>query len=158
MNETVERRGEVVGFEDDLALVRLEPAAECGSCSCRSTCASGNAAVQVIRMPLNATMKQGDQVSVSMPSTSLTQAAVIGYVLPPLALLLGALVAATCFEGDAAAVLGAGLGFAGGLLLVRLISNLAFGRGLAAFACESKPHEEYDGRAPQPDLQTGEQP
>ena len=54
-------------------------------------------------------------------------AALLGYLLPPVSLLLGAISAAACFEGDVAAVLGQGFRFdlkvsaiAGFLLLVAL--------------------------------------
>jgi sigma-E factor negative regulatory protein RseC len=80
-----------------------------------------------------------------MPASSVTLAALLGYLLPPVCLLVGAIIASTCYEGDAAAVLGAGFGFVAGLLLARLISRFAFGRETVPSICS-------------PDLQPGEHP
>ena len=59
----------------------------------------------------------GDAVTISTPASSVALAALTGYLLPPLFLLLGALGAASCYAGDLAAVLGAGLGLFAGVLL-----------------------------------------
>jgi len=145
MIDTVERSGEVIGFENGVAQIRLERPSGCSGCGSRGTCASGSAAAQVIHMSLPEHTRPGDQVTVSMPASSVTLAALLGYLLPPVSLLLGAIVASTCYESDAAAVLGAGLGFVAGLLLARLISRFVFGRETVPSICS-------------PDLQTGEQP
>lgn len=155
MTNNVERRGEVVGFGHGMAQVRMQPASGCSACGSRSTCSTGHAAGQVINLSLPGHIQLGDQIAVTMPAASIAQAALIGYLLPPVALLLGALIAATCFEGDAAAVLGAGLGFSAGLLLVRLISNHSFGRGLAPFACDPEG-AHLPGADHRSELQTGE--
>ena len=144
-----ERRGDVIGLADGLATIRLERAPACSGCGSRGTCASGNAAEQIIQMPVPERTRLGDQLTVSLPSASLTLAALLGYLLPPVSLLLGAISAATCFEGDAAAVLGAGVGLAAGLLLVRLISGRVLGERLTPSFCSTQ--------APL-DFQTGEHP
>lgn len=135
MTEMIERAGRVVGFEGDHAVVRLENASACGSCGSRGTCGSGQKAAQVIRMDLPAPTQLGDRITLSMPSSSIALAALLGYLLPPASLLAGAVVGATRYGGDEAAVLGAGMGFAVGLLLVRLISRFALGRGGHSTAC-----------------------
>ena len=155
MTDTIERRGEVVGFAHGMAQVRIEPASACSACGSRRTCSSGQSTGQVINLSLSGYHQIGDQIAVAMPASSLTLAALIGYLLPPVALLIGALIAATCFAGDAAAVLGAGLGFSAGLLLVRLISNHSFGRGLASFACE-QDGAQLPGTGHRSELHTGE--
>ena len=135
-----ERGGRVVGFDGGQALVRLEASSGCGGCGSRGTCASGGNAAQVIRMDLPAGTEPGDRVTLSLPSSSVALAALLGYLLPPAGLLVGAVGAATRYEGDAAAVLGAGLGLVAGLLLARLISRFAFGRGLDAAVCRPDSH------------------
>lgn len=145
MIDTVERSGEIVSFEQGVAQIRLEPPSGCSGCGSRGACASGSAAAQVIHMSLPAGTKPGDQVTVSIPSSSVTLAALLGYLLPLVCLLAGAIVAATCYEGDAAAVLGAGFGFVAGLLLARLISRFVFGRETVPSICS-------------PVLQPGEHP
>jgi len=131
MSDSVERRGEVIAVEDGVALVRLEAAAGCSGCGSRGSCASGSAAAQVIRMPLPARTRTGDRISVSLPASSVALAALLGYLLPPVGLLLGTIAAAISFAGDVAAVLGAGLGLLAGLLLARLLSRLAFASGFS---------------------------
>ena len=135
MIDLSERGGQVVGFDRGRALVRLENAAACGNCGSRGSCASGGKAAQVIRMDLPARTRLGDRVTVSMPSSSVALAALLGYLLPPASLLVGAVVAATHYEGDAAAVAGAGIGLFAGLLLARLISHFTFRRGVEPTIC-----------------------
>ena len=136
MTETIERAGHVVGFEGEHAVVRLDNASACGSCGSRGTCGSGQKEAQVIRMHLPAHTRLGDRVTLSMPSSSIALAALLGYLLPPASLLAGAVVGATRYGGDEAAVLGAGMGFAAGLLLVQLISHFALGRNTHSAACD----------------------
>jgi len=138
MMDLVERDGEVVGFAQGVAKVRLERASSgCSGCGSRGTCASGNAAAQVIEMRLSDHTRIGDHVTVSMPSSSVTLAALLGYLLPPVSLLVGAVMASLLYGSDLAAVLGAALGLVAGLLLARLISRFAFGRRAASSACDS---------------------
>lgn len=141
--ETVERNGEVIGFAHGQAQVRLERASGCSGCGSRGTCASGSAATQVIQMPVPEKTRIGDQITVSMPSSSVALAAMLGYLLPPAVLLIGAIVAATYFGSDLAAVFGAGVGFIAGLLLARLIAGLAFGQGLAPSVCDHGLHHDF---------------
>jgi len=143
MIETVERRGEVVGLEHGMARVRLEAAASaCSGCGSRGSCASG-AASQVIDLRMPKTTRLGDRVVVSTSSSSVAAAGLLGYLLPSASLLLGAVVAASFFDGDGAAVLGAATGFVAGLLTARVISRFAIGQSLATSACnpDSNPGE-----------------
>lgn len=143
MTETIKRNGEVVGFARGMAQVRLERDAGCSACGSRATCASGNSAAELIRLSLPAHTHVGDRVTVSIPAASLTLAAVLGYLLPPVSLLAGAIAANILFGNDVAAVLGAGAGFASGLLLARVTSSLAFGKEFSTTLCR-------------PDFQSGE--
>jgi sigma-E factor negative regulatory protein RseC len=140
MNERIECRGEVIGLVHGSALIRLERApSSCGGCSSRSTCSSGHAASQEVLMEMPQGTKIGDQVTVSMPSSSVALAALLGYLLPPVFLLLGAIAADSCFGGDAAAVLGAAGGLLLGLLVARIAAHFTFGQGFSSAACDSVP-------------------
>ena len=137
MIDSVERCGEVVGFDRGLAQIRLEPMSSgCSACGSRGTCASGSAATQVISMRLPEQTRLGDLVTVSMPSSSVALAALLGYLLPPASLLVGAITASSFYASDLAAVLGAGLGFVTGLLLARLITRYTIGQGPAPAVCD----------------------
>ena len=138
MIDTVERSGEVIGFVDGRAEIRMERASSaCSGCGSRGTCASGNGSAQVVQMRVSGQTRIGDHVTVSMPSSSVALAALLGYLLPPASLLFGAIAASLYFGSDLAAVLGAGLGFAAGLLLARLMSCSVIGRGSATPDCDS---------------------
>jgi sigma-E factor negative regulatory protein RseC len=138
MIDLIERHGEVIGFKQGVAQIRIERASSaCGGCGNRGTCASGSTTVQNLEMVLPAGAKVGDQVTVSMPSSSITQAAILGYLLPPVLLLLGAISADLVYGSDFAAVLGAVSGLVFGLLLARLVSHLALGKGISPSACSS---------------------
>ena len=135
MIDALEHRGEVIGLDHGMAQIRMQRASGCAGCGSRGTCASGQASAQIIQMHLSGSPRVGDQITISMPQSSIALAALLGYLLPPVGLLLGAVIAAGSFDGDAAAVLGAGLGFVAGLLLARLISHFTFDRGLAPSVC-----------------------
>ena len=143
MNDIAERHGTVVGFADGLAQISLAHDGGCGGCASRGHCASGGAAPQLIALALPEHTRLGDAVTIATPSSSLALAALTGYLLPPLCLLLGALGAASCYAGDFAAVLGAALGLLAGLLLVRLIAAAAVGRGFASPVCHSGASSDF---------------
>lgn len=134
MSHSLERSGRVIGFAGGDAMVSVERASACGACGSRGTCASGGSA-QVIRIPAPPGLQAGDRIRLSMPSSTVALGAVIGYLLPPVCLLAGAVIAGAGGAGDGIAVAGAGIGLAAGLLLARLISRFAFRRGFDAAAC-----------------------
>lgn len=131
LNESVERCGEVVRFSQGRAQIRLEPNAGCAGCGSRHACASGDTAPLMIELAMPGDAQAGDRVTVAMPAASLTLAALLGYLLPPVALLVGAIVANLAFGSDLAAVLGAVLGLFAGVLAARVTATLAFGRTLS---------------------------
>ena len=147
MMETVERSGEVVGFDNGLAKIRLERPSGCSGCGSRGTCASGSAAAQIVQMALPERTRLGDRVTVAMPSSSVALAAILGYLFPLIGLLLGAIAADSWYGGNLAAVVGAAAGFVVGLMLARLIAFFALGNGLSDAHCQP---------GLQPDLPPGE--
>jgi len=137
ITESIVRRGEVISVVHDRALVRLEPAPGCSACGNRGSCGSGDAKPRLIEMVTPAHAQAGDIVTVSIPAASLSLAAMLGYLLPPVALLVGAIAAAQLYSSDLAAVIGAALGLAAGVLAARLASRLAFGNVAALATCHS---------------------
>jgi sigma-E factor negative regulatory protein RseC len=135
MSDSVERHGTVVGLAHGLVHIRLDRDAACSGCGSHGSCATGSAAPKVIELAVPEHTRLGDRVSVSTPASSVALAALIGYLLPPVCLLLGAIAAASAYAGDLAAVLGAGIGLLAGLLLVRLISSGMLGRRLVSPVC-----------------------
>ena len=136
MNDIIERNGEIICNDNGLVQIRLERLSGCGQCGSRNSCASGNA-VQVIRMRLPPSTRVGDHVTVSTPASSVVLAALLGYLLPPLSLMLGAVIAGFFYAGDGATVLGAAVGFLVGLLFARLISSGMSRNSIHPFSCHS---------------------
>ena len=135
--ETIERKGQVIRFERGVAKIRLEQAAGCASCGSRNSCSSAEPAGQVVSMPMSGPVAAGEFVSVSMPAATVTSAALVGYVIPPFGLLLGAIFASFINDSDVATSLGAVLGFVAGLLLTRWLARFAFGQRLTPSVCRS---------------------
>lgn len=149
MNETLERRGEVIRFDDDgLAQVRLERASACGHCGSRGTCAAGQGAEQLVRLRLSETMRVGDTVTVSTASASVVVAALLGYALPAICLLLGAILAEGYAGDDATTVAGAALGFLAGLLVARVLAPAALGNTLSPRALPEHCNHDFQPGAP----------
>ena len=135
------REGIVVASNAGITRIRLEPAAACAGCGSRGTCASASASSsakpQFIDVRVSAATVPGAHVTVSLPESSVALAAVLGYLLPALGLLFGALVAGVFFSGDLPAVLGAVLGLVTGLIVVRIASKRFSGSAMTPIVCPS---------------------
>ena len=141
LSPLAEREGVVVASRAGIVRIRLEQAAACAGCGSRGTCASASpsATPQFIDVRLSAPTFPGAQVTLSLPESSVALAAVLGYLLPALGLLLGAVVATVLFSGDLPAVLGAVLGLVAGLIAVRFASNRFSGSYMTPAVCPSTP-------------------
>ena len=120
-----EREGIVIGSRAGVTRIQVQPTTVCAGCGSRGTCTSSSAMAtpQFIDVRLSAPTVPGAHVTVSLPESSVALAAVLGYLLPALGLLFGALVATVLFAGDLPAVLGAVLGLVAGLIAVRIASK-----------------------------------
>lgn len=130
-----ERNGVVIGMHAGIARIRLEPAPGCSGCGSRGTCASasGNPQIVEVRMPEPAI--PGANITLTVPETSIALASLLGYLVPAVGLLLGAVVAAALCAGDLPAVLGAVGGLLAGLLGVRRVSKRFSRRYLTPGVC-----------------------
>lgn len=135
--ESIVRRGEVISVVHDRALIRLEPAPGCSACGNRGSCDSGDAKSRLIEMAVPTHAHAGDIVTVNIPAASLSLAAMLGYLLPPVVMLVGAIVAEQLYSRDLAAVVGAALGLCAGVLIARLASRTAFGNVATMATCHS---------------------
>lgn len=118
----IETHGRIVALHDGLADVRLSVASACGACGHRNSCDQhGGNRERTVRVAAPLGAHAGDRVMLSLPESTLHLGSLLGYLLPAVATLGGAIALAT--GGDAAAVLGAGLGLGAGLLCVRLIGR-----------------------------------
>lgn len=103
----------------------------CANCAKKTGCGIGKLAggrrETLIEVAAADGIVAGDPVRLEIPAERLVGAALLGYLVPSLSLLVGAGLGNFFGDGDAAAAGGSLLGFALGLALTRL-----FGRGLTA--------------------------
>lgn len=120
----IETTARVVSAENGTVLVQPTTQSGCGGCGSRSVCGvsglgkyfSGNR--KAIEVKCDASVRAGDELQLSMDEDDMLKAGMLAYLLPSVLALVGAGVAAS--HGDVAAVLGAAVGVAAGLLLGRL--------------------------------------
>ena len=123
----IEHRGIVQRVDGGRAIVAMETAG-CSSCGQGSSCgigkmASGRAAT-LLTLPATADLRAGDLVCVALPESRLTISALLGYLFPAFAMLLGAWAGATLEGGDGGTALGAIAGFLAALAIARVVIGL----------------------------------
>lgn len=113
-----ERSGTILSVHDGVATIRVETPSACASCGSRSACGGKD---KTVRLPVAATLRAGDGVTLTLAEGALVRGALRAYLLPAITLLLGA-IALSAF-GDLAAAGGAlsGLGF--GLIAQRILAR-----------------------------------
>lgn len=127
----IEHRGVVQRVEGGLAIIAMETAG-CASCGQGSSCGVGKLAAgrpaTLLTLPVGGEVRAGDLVSIALPENKLTLSALLGYLFPAFAMLLGAALGAA-FEqgGDAATALGAIAGFVAALVIARIAIGLVPG-------------------------------
>jgi sigma-E factor negative regulatory protein RseC len=127
----IEHRGVVQRVADGLAIVAMETAG-CASCGQSSACGIGKIAsgrpATLLTVPVSADIKAGDFVLVRLPESKLTLSALIGYLFPAFAMLLGACLGSNiAIASDAATAVGAIAGFVIALVLARIAIALVPG-------------------------------
>ena len=117
----------VIAIKNGTAQVEPTAKSACTSCRTSSSCGisglgkyfSGKRAA--ISVACDVSVRTGDQLHMTMSEADFLKAGLLAYLLPSLFTISGAALAASFEYGDAGAVAGAALGFAIGLLLLRLI-------------------------------------
>ena len=123
----IEHRGIVQRVDGGLAIVAMETAG-CAACGQGGSCGVGKMAAgrpaTLLTLPVTADVRAGDVVLIGLPESRLTLSALLGYLFPAFAMLLGAALGAAFQGGDGATALGAMLGFIGALMLARVVIAL----------------------------------
>ncbi|MGV0976644.1 MAG: SoxR reducing system RseC family protein [Azonexus sp.] len=124
----IEHRGIVHHVDGGKAIVAMETAG-CSSCGQGSSCGIGKMAsgrpATMLTIPVSGDIKAGDFVLIGLPENKLTLSALLGYLFPAFAMLLGAWLGASIEDGsDAATALGAIAGFIGALVVARIAIGL----------------------------------
>lgn len=122
MADGLSQTGRVVSVVAGEAVVALA-AGGCSGCGQKSACGlgrlAGAARENLVRLPACDGLRAGDAVMLEAEGGALLRAALLGYLVPALSLVIGAVGGDAWLGSDAGAVAGAGAGFLGGLLVVR---------------------------------------
>jgi len=128
--DMIEHRGIVQRVEGGKAIVAMETAG-CSSCGQGSSCGIGKMAggrpATLLTLPVSGDIRAGDLVSIALPASKLSLSALLGYLFPAFAMLLGAWLGATLEGSDGATALGAIAGFLGALAIARVAIGLVPG-------------------------------
>lgn len=123
----IEHRGIVQRVEDGKALVAMETAG-CASCGQGGSCGVGKMAAgrpaTLLTLPVGPEVRAGDLVAIGLPQSRLTVSALLGYLFPAFAMLVGAAFGAGIDGSDGATALGAMAGFIGALAVARVAIGL----------------------------------
>jgi sigma-E factor negative regulatory protein RseC len=119
LTNALTRSGRIVAIRDGLATIRVETPSACGGCGSRGAC--GTASGTTVLLPVPATARPGDAVTLALAEGLLVRGALRVYLLPATAMLLGA--ALLSIWGDLAAVGGALSGLGLGLIAMRMITR-----------------------------------
>lgn len=126
----IEHRGIVQRIEGGKALVAMETAG-CSSCGQGSSCGVGKMAAgrpaTLLTLPVSVDIKAGDFVLIGLPESKLTLSALLGYLFPAFAMLVGAWLGASLEGSDGGTALGAIVGFLGALAVARIVIGLVPG-------------------------------
>lgn len=126
MSEVLIHEGVVRSITDGSALVAV-PVQGCASCGERKRCGVGKFSAggrsTLVTLPACEGLKPGDAVTLGAEQGAINRAALVGYLLPALLIVAGAVVGDRVAHSDAAAALGAGFGLLSGLVVTRAISR-----------------------------------
>ncbi|MFC5301593.1 SoxR reducing system RseC family protein [Azospira restricta] len=143
MSGAAEVRGVVRRIAGGRALVAVAETA-CGGCTHAGGCAAGRLAAargpRLLTLPADAALAVGDAVCIRQCERGLALSAVLGYLVPALAMPLGAWGGAAFAGSDAGAAAGAAGGFVAALAAARLL--------LSAFPALSPPPRALPLRLP----------
>jgi sigma-E factor negative regulatory protein RseC len=126
----ISETGKIVAIEAEALWVETVQRSTCSSCAAQKGCGQGlmnkiaDGRRNQLRVPLGDLSPErfniGDNVQLGVPEAALLSGSAVVYLLPLLAMIGGMLLAGSWGGGDAAAAVGALLGFGVGLLGVRV--------------------------------------
>jgi len=120
------KTGVVQSVRNGIAVVAVASGG-CSSCGEKSGCAigrlSGDKKSSLIEVATSEAVSVGDSVTLSMPQVALHRAALIGYLVPAVALLIGAILGQAFTGTDVGAATGALAGLLAGMIPGRMIGK-----------------------------------
>lgn len=113
----IEEQAQVLDWHNGRALVRVDRSSACGSCKARAACGQGLAQSlsrttkgHELEVQCSTPLRAGDQVVLAIDENQLVQGAFLVYLLPLLALVVGAVLGQWLQAGEGLSIV---LGFAG---------------------------------------------
>ncbi len=122
----IETTARVVSISNGTAQIDPTSTSGCGGCKSRNSCGVSGLGKyfsntrKSIEVDCDASIREGDELRLSMSEGDLLKAGLLVYLLPVVLSLVGAGVASSMAFGDVGAVLGMMIGFVAGLLLAKL--------------------------------------
>lgn len=128
MGELIEHQAVVRAIQGDRMTVRVN-ASECSSCGHGSGCAINRLTRReeggtLLDLPTLAEVRVGDVLNLSLSESSMGLYALLGYLVPALAFLLGAVLGNQLTGTDFGVAMGAIAGFIVSLLFTRVVTPL----------------------------------
>ncbi len=127
MSTLLEHRGVVQRVADGKAVIAMETSG-CSSCGHGGSCGVGKMAAgrpaTLLTLPTSEELRPGDVVAVVLPQGRLTTSALLGYLFPALAMLIGAGLGSSLDGSDGGTAIGAMIGFLIAIVLARLVIGL----------------------------------
>jgi sigma-E factor negative regulatory protein RseC len=125
-DDTLEHTGIVQAVDGGRAWIAIAVAG-CSSCGRKSGCGVGKLAgggrTTIVELPAPDGLQPGDRVTVGIAQSAVNRAALLGYLVPAMLIVLGAVAGDLLRPGDTGAVLGALAGLVIGLAASRIISR-----------------------------------
>ena len=129
------------GIKDGEAVIAVAVQG-CSSCGQKKSCGVGKLAaggkISLIRLPAEPGLQAGDPVTLSVDQGDINRAALLGYLLPAVLMVVGAVAGESISGRDAGAALGAFAGLLVGVLLSRIMPHL-FRHANAPLSIDSTP-------------------
>jgi len=122
----IETTARVVSISNGTAQIDPTSTSGCGGCKSRNSCGVSGLGKyfsntrKSIEVDCDASIREGDELRLSMSEGDLLKAGLLVYLLPVVLSLVGAGVASSMAFGDVGDVLGMMIGFVAGLLLAKL--------------------------------------
>jgi sigma-E factor negative regulatory protein RseC len=133
--DVIREMGEVVGLFKGGVMVETSRASGCSSCSSQKGC--GISVLQdvfgrhhhQVTAHSDLPLRIGDQVQLVLPASALIEAALLMYLFPLIALVVGAVIGQTVFGANVFAILGGVMGFILSLLFIARLQSTTLRRG-----------------------------
>jgi len=121
----IEERGQVVAVDGDFIVVQMQPRSSCSSCHVGSNCGTSVLArwfgqrTNRVRVRNTLGLQEGQGAVIGIHESVLLKASLLAYLMPMMAMVMAAMLAAQVGAGDGVVALSSMAGLVVGLLLLQ---------------------------------------